>query len=1078
MSSEAKHSLGSEHPFPSSSPTNTKLRKFEASTTVENSSDMSSNGTSNGNATNAAIDEGLYSRQLYVLGHDAMKRMGVSNILVSGMSGLGVEIAKNVVLGGVKSVTVQDRENVKNKDLSSQYFLTQEDIGKNRAEVSAPQINELNPYVHVESYTGDLTEEFLSKFKVVVLTQSTLEEQLRIGDYAHANGIHLVIADTKGLCGQIFCDFGDKFTVYDANGEPPISIMLGGITVNEKGEGIVACLEENRHGFESGDYVKFDEVLGMDGINNSEPREVTVLGPYTFSIGDVKNLSQYIRGGVATQIKMPKTVVFKSYREALDAPEFIMTDFAKFETPGQMHVAFKALHQYVETAGALPEARNKCAAAKFLKVAEEVNESLPEGCKQGKLDEKFFELFAKTSRGDLCPMQAVVGGIVAQEVMKACSGKFMPIKQFLYYDALECLEGDSMEPLKDGKESSRYDSQMAVFGESFQQDMANQTWFVVGAGAIGCELLKNFSMMGLGCKLNENDDTTTGKIYVTDMDTIEKSNLNRQFLFRPHDVQKMKSHCAASAVNKMNPLTRVTAFEDRVGADTENIYNDDFFAKLNGVANALDNVQARTYMDRKCVYYRLPLLESGTLGTKGNVQVVLPYLTESYSSSQDPPEKSIPICTLKNFPNAIEHTLQWARDEFEGLFKNPADTANSFISDSKFYERTCKLNGDEPAQCLETVYATLVKDKPNDFVDCIKWARNRFQELYHNNIKQLLYNFPADQTTTTGSPFWSGPKRCPHALDFDINNVTHMDYVVSTANLRASMFSLKSHENRKAIIAVINEMVIPEFSPKSGVKIATTEAEANAQSGHGDDDEDLYDRLKHLLPTPESFGSFRMSPIDFEKDDDSNFHMDFIVATSNLRAENYKIAPANRHKSKLIAGKIIPAIATTTALVAGLVSIEMYKVVRKLDKRDFYKNGFINLALPFFAFSEPMPAHEEKYYDIGFSLWDRFDLDGTAPEVALKNKEEMTLGEFLEHFLKKHKLEVTMLSQGNAMIYSFFLGESKRKERMGLKMSDVVQKVAKRKLLTHEKSMVFEMCCNDLEDNDVDVPYVRYVFRH
>lgn len=64
------------------------------------------------------------------------------------------------------------------------------------------------------------------------------------------------------------------------------------------------------------------------------------------------------------------------------------------------------------------------------------------------------------------------------------------------------------------------------------------------------------------------------------------------------------------------------------------------------------------YMDRRCVYYRKPLLESGTLGTKGNIQVVIPFLTESYSSSQDPPEKSIPICTLKNFPNAIEHTLQ------------------------------------------------------------------------------------------------------------------------------------------------------------------------------------------------------------------------------------------------------------------------------------------------------------------------------------------------------------------------------------------------------------------------------------
>jgi len=63
-------------------------------------------------------------------------------------------------------------------------------------------------------------------------------------------------------------------------------------------------------------------------------------------------------------------------------------------------------------------------------------------------------------------------------------------------------------------------------------------------------------------------------------------------------------------------------------------------------------------MDRRCVYYCKPLLESGTLGTKANVQVVLPHLTESYSSSRDPSEKFIPICTLSDFPYAIEHTLQ------------------------------------------------------------------------------------------------------------------------------------------------------------------------------------------------------------------------------------------------------------------------------------------------------------------------------------------------------------------------------------------------------------------------------------
>jgi ubiquitin-activating enzyme E1 len=88
------------------------------------------------------------------------------------------------------------------------------------------------------------------------------------------------------------------------------------------------------------------------------------------------------------------------------------------------------------------------------------------------------------------------------------------------------------------------------------------------------------------------------------------------------------------------------------------IYGDDFFAQLDGVTNALDNVVARQYMDRRCVFYQKPLIESGTLGTKGNVQVVIPHVTESYSSSQDPPEKSIPMCTLKSFPNAIEHTIE------------------------------------------------------------------------------------------------------------------------------------------------------------------------------------------------------------------------------------------------------------------------------------------------------------------------------------------------------------------------------------------------------------------------------------
>ena len=188
----------------------------------------------------------------------------------------------------------------------------------------------------------------------------------------------------------------------------------------------------------------------------------------------------------------------------------------------------------------------------------------------------------------------------------------------MYYDAVECLPEDvaTLTEEECAPQGSRYDRQIAVFGQKFQKKLGEQKYFVVGAGAIGCELLKNFAMMGLGCD--------GGSVTVTDMDMIEKSNLNRQFLFRSWDINKHKAVTAVAAVHAMNPQANYKSMELRVGAESENIYNDDFFEPLDGVANALDNVEARTYMDRRCVYYNKPLLESGTLGTKGNTQVVIP----------------------------------------------------------------------------------------------------------------------------------------------------------------------------------------------------------------------------------------------------------------------------------------------------------------------------------------------------------------------------------------------------------------------------------------------------------------------
>ena len=211
--------------------------------------------------------------------------------------------------------------------------------------------------------------------------------------------------------------------------------------------------------------------------------------------------------------------------------------------------------------------------------------------------------------------------------------------------------------------NDKNDSVRVVFGDAMVAKLASLNYFLVGAGAIGCEVLKNWSLIGLGEK------GAGGKILVTDMDRIEKSNLSRQFLFRSSDIGHAKSTRAALAAQQLNPLINVEGIEKRVGADSEDVFDDKFWSSLDGVCTALDNVDARLYVDSKCLFHHKPLLESGTLGTKGNTQVVVPRLTEHYGATRDPPEKSIPVCTLKNFPNKIEHTLQWARDWFVAVWR-------------------------------------------------------------------------------------------------------------------------------------------------------------------------------------------------------------------------------------------------------------------------------------------------------------------------------------------------------------------------------------------------------------------------
>ena len=669
---------------------------------------------------------------------------------------------------------------------------------------------------------------------------------------------------------------------------------------------------------------------------------------------------------------------------------------------------------------------------------------------------EFLRKFSFTCSGSFSPLCAFLGGFAAQEIVKSITQKYTPLCQLMYYNVMELVPEISVKSEEEFNEQlpkikvdlakHRSDGLRICVGGEMMDKIQETKLFMVGAGAIGCELLKNYAMLGVGSqKENKSENKESGRIILTDPDVIEVSNLNRQFLFREKHLRKPKSSTAAAAAISMNPdlKNQIYARLDKVHEGTSNIFTDDFFRSLTVVTNALDNVEARRYIDGRCVTAKTPLLESGTLGPKGHVQVILPFKTESYSSQNDPEETTeIPHCTLKMFPEDILHCIEWALDKFGKLFTQQPQSFLKVIQNPE----AIPVSSQE-ITCLKDAVNFLQK-RPQTFDDCLKYARRKFQKLYVNDIRQLLYVYPLDSKTKEGNFFWSLPKRVPHELKFNPKDPLHGNFIAAVAALRASLFKLeipetiRIEEERIKMCFISNEQDIADFTPSDRKAKAISqevekadlteeqkqelEEEQKQVKEEEVSDEDLVISLIHDLTSLLSkFDSERQKPspkqesknleemekleeieemdkmdkmeemeemgmfpnesdkkneedkaaeapvniaefiqfLEFEKDQDLNFHVDFIHAMANLRAWNYGIEELSWIDVKLKAGRIIPALATTTAAIAGLQTLEYLKLLKKLQLSHF-RNTFLNLALPSCTLSEPGEVQSIQISDV------------------------------------------------------------------------------------------------------------------
>ncbi|XP_004451912.1 ubiquitin-like modifier-activating enzyme 7 [Dasypus novemcinctus] len=1001
------------------------------------------------------LDEELYSRQLYVLGPAAMQRFQGAKVLLSGLRGLGAEVAKNLVLMGVGSLTLHDPQPTCWADLAAQFFLSERDLGRSRAEASQEHVARLNGAVQVRVHPGAVTEDLLLDFQVVVLTASELEEQLRVGTFCHRHGICFLVADTRGLVGQVFCDFGEDFTVQDPTEAEPMTAAIQHIS--QGSPGIVTLREADASNyFCDGDLVTFSGIEGMVELNGCAPRPIRVQEDRTLEIGDTATFSHYLRGGAVTEVKRPKTVSHEPLAAALLQPRVVAQSAQEARRALCLHQALRALHQFQAHTGRQPRPWHPGDAEAVVRLARDLAPLQgPQGeTPEEPLDEALVRAVALSSAGGLSPMAALLGAVVAQEVLKAVSGKFMPLDQWLYFDALDCLpeDGEALPSPEDcAPRGCRYDGQIAVFGAGFQEELGRQHYLLAGAGAVGCELLKGFALVGLGARGG-------GGVTVADMDHIERSNLSRQFLFRPQDIGRPKAEVAAEAARCMNPDLSVTPFTHPLCPATEHIYGDSFFSRMDGVAAALDSFQARRYVAARCTHYLRPLLEAGTQGTWGSASVFVPHVTEPYRAPAEPAASEgapNPVCTVRHFPSTVEHTLQWARDEFEGLFRLSAEAVNRHRQ-----APTSLADGDGPQvlTLLQPVRGTL-RVRPQTWQDCVRWAHGHWQLCFRDGITELLERFPPEKVLEDGTPFWSGPKQCPRPLEFDASHDTHLLYVLAAANLYAQMHGLPGSQDRPALRELLTSLPPPGPQPLAPIFTSDLElARASAEFGP--------EQLKELQAALEvwSLGP-PLEPLLFEKDNDSNFHVDFVAAAATLRAQNYGIPPATRAQSKRIVGQIIPAIATATAAVAGLLGLELYKVVGAPRPLGAFRHSYLHLAENYLSRWVPRAPATQTFHRLTWTCWDRLKVPAGQPERTLES--------LLAHVQEEHGLQVRMLLHGSALLYSKGWSPDKQAQRLPLRVTELVQRVTGWEPKPEQRVLVLELSCEG-EEEDTAFPPLHY----
>ena len=1009
------------------------------------------------------FNENLYSRQIITYGKKIMKKILNLKILIIGLRGLGIEISKNIILSGPKELYISDKNKCKINDLGTNFYINEDDVDNiSRENACFEKLSLLNPYVKISIYEGNLKEDLiLNKFNLIIITEIlNIENLYEINDICRHNNICFIYTLNFGLTGYLFNDFGDNHIIKDVNGEKNLIYHIFNIEEKEDNYEIFLDIKnEETLDLKEGEYVIFKDVKGLEFLNDDVEKKILKITNNSFEIKKIKNNNlKYIEGGIVEEFKQEKILKFNSFKNNLFTPNnnYIIIEQNKKYFNILLHCSFVGLHKYYSIKNKLPELNN----------FEEINEII-ELCynyyleiKKNNLDyliikkknkiiefnKEYITNVLRWSKSEINPITSFLGGIVSQEAIKI-TGKYMPIYQWLRFDFFEIIKNI---PNNCNRHllNCRYDDQIAIFGQEIQEKLKNLNIFIIGAGALGCEYLKNFALMGIGT--NNNNIIT-----VTDNDNIVISNLNRQFLFKNNDIGKSKSLTVCKEVKKINKDINLNSYQFLVSEKTKYIFDDLFWEKQNIIISAVDNIETRRYIDNQCTFYNKIFIDSGTEGTKANHDIYIPNKTICLNDLEYITKKKIPMCTLKNFPTEIEHCIEYAKIIFSELFHLYIEEIKLTIEDeNKFYKILNDIkNNDELFFKLEILkYLYNIIDNPSTNL-IIKFSIFIFNYYFIYNINKLL-NEQKDE-------FINNYNKKPSPIDIDLEDETNILFFKSFYHILSNILNIDLNIKKEQIKSTINNdninIIINKFNKEEIINNFTIEIMNKIK----DNINNIKDKITLL------------NPVVFEKDNDDNYQINFILSFSNLRAKNYNLNKCDFLKAKEIAGNIIPAICSTTAAITGLSCLQIYTLLQTDDIK-FFRCGAFNLATSEFDLFKPEEVRyikdipktkttpSYKVIPKEFNVWDKIDLNG--PNMTVKN---------IIDFFKKYDVDIDFINYSNLLLDSPFESD----ENFNKSIEELITEKTGKKIDDKMKYIKLDLS-GSIKDSEIITPNIRYILKN